>query len=102
MLKQHQLAIKDFDMAIRIRADYAGAYSGRGFAYNYLKQYQSAIKDFDEAIRLKPDYAVSYNGRGYAYIFSGKIEEGCQSLKKACELGVCMGYEQEKRIGRCK
>jgi tetratricopeptide (TPR) repeat protein len=59
-LGQYQMAIEDFNKAIRLKPDYADAYNNRGIAYTKLGQYQRAIEDFNEAIRLKPDYADTY------------------------------------------
>jgi len=101
-LGQHQRAIEDFDTAIRLKPDLAEAYSNRGYAYDNLRQYQRAIQDYNTAIRLKPDDAMAYNNRGIAYILSDNNREGCHSLIKACELGVCKGYEFAKQVGDCR
>jgi tetratricopeptide (TPR) repeat protein len=98
---QHQRAIEDFNQAIRLKPDEAYAYNNRGTAYSGLRQHQRAIEDFNQAIRLKPDYAVAYHNRGAAYIWSGNLTTGCRSLKRACELGECKGYEYFKTKGSC-
>jgi len=100
-LKQYQLAIKDYNEAIRLEPDLAFAYNNRGYTYSALKQYQLAIKDYNEAIRLNPDFVFAYNNRGNAYHASGKIDEGCRSLIRACELGFCEEYESAKQRGFC-
>ena len=65
-LGDYKGAIADYDSAIRLKPDYAGAYNNRGNAKQELGQHFAAIADFDTAIRLKPDYAGAYNNRGIA------------------------------------
>ena len=60
----HQLAIEDYDSAIRLRPDYSWVYANRGQAKENLGQYFGAIADYDTAIRLKSDDASSYYIRG--------------------------------------
>ena len=62
-------AIKYYDEAIRIRPDFATAYSNRGLAKSRKGDNDGAIKDFDVAIRLNPDYALAYSGRAFAYYY---------------------------------
>ena len=95
-------AIEYLNEAIRLKPDYAAAYSNRGTAYFNLGQYQRAIQDLDTAIRLKPDDADAYENRGIAYIRSGNSRDGCPSLLKACELGNCKGYEGLRQEGYCR
>ena len=68
----YDTAIADYDRAIRLKPDDAGAYNNRGNAKKMLKEYFAAIADYDMAIGLKPDYAFAYNNRGTA---KGKLKE---------------------------
>ena len=63
-LGDYKGAIADYDSAIRLKPDYAGAYYNRGLAKGMLGQHFAAIADYDSAIRLKPDDANAYNNRG--------------------------------------
>ena len=63
-LGDYKGAIADYDSAIRLNPDYAGAYYNRGLAKGMLGQHFAAIADYDSAIRLKPDDANAYNNRG--------------------------------------
>lgn len=53
----YDLAIKDYDNAIRLNPDYATAIYNRGIAYDRKGFHELAIDDFDTAFRLKPDLA---------------------------------------------
>ena len=57
-------AIADYDEAIRLKPNDAGAYLNRGIAKQKQGQYEAAIADYDEAIRLKPDFADSLHQPG--------------------------------------
>ena len=57
-------AIADYDEAIRLKPDFAKAYSGRGVVKFKKQDFDAAINDYTEAIRLKPTYAEAYFSRG--------------------------------------
>ncbi len=63
MKGQYDRAIADFDVAIELRPDYAGAFRNRGGAYGMSGQYDRAIADFDVSIELNPDDAEAYIGK---------------------------------------
>jgi len=88
-LKQHELAVADYNKAISLKADYADAYNNRGVAYYSLGKHQQAIEDFNQAIRLKQNFASAYANRGLTYLNQDKRDLGCADTKKACELGIC-------------
>ena len=101
-LGQYKDTTSDYDKSIRLKPDDAELYVLRGGNYYILGQYQRAIDDYNEAIRLKPDYAEAYNNRGNAYILSGNNQEACRSFIRACQLGVCTGYELSKQKDYCQ
>lgn len=70
---QYDVAIADFDQAIRLNPNYVPAYYNRGVAYAEKRQYDSAIADFDQAIRLNPNDAVAFWLRGQAKEVKGDI-----------------------------
>ncbi|KJV51813.1 TPR repeat family protein [Orientia tsutsugamushi str. Gilliam] len=53
-LGQYQEAIKNFDIAIKYKPDFAEAYVNKGMALKALAQHQKAIEIFDTAIRYEP------------------------------------------------
>ena len=57
-------AIADYNIAIRLKSDYAGAYNNRGIAKGNLGQHLAAISDYDITIKLKPDFVEVYYNRG--------------------------------------
>lgn len=65
-------AVKAYSQAVRIKPEYADAYSNRGISYSELEEYRLAIRDFTRAIQLNPAEAKYYFNRGIVY---GKCEE---------------------------
>src|SRR5262245_47640354 len=62
-------AIAEYNMAIRLRPDYAEAYNDRGHSYHWKGgNGDRAIADFTRAIELRPNYPTAYNNRGVCYM----------------------------------
>ena len=81
-----ETAIDAYDRAIRLKPDYAEAYSNRGVAKSDLGRHDEAIADYDEAIRLKPDYAEVYSNLGDAKNDLGWYEDAIADCDKAIRL----------------
>jgi len=69
----HELAIADFDEAIKVDAKDITALSGRGRANLARGQYDRAIADFTEQLRLVPASDRAHNDRGLAYLGKGEL-----------------------------
>jgi tetratricopeptide (TPR) repeat protein len=79
-------AIADYNEAIRLDRQNAGAYFNRGRIYYLQKDYARAIADYTEAIRINPNDAVSYRDRGRAKALLGESTEGDADIAHACDL----------------
>jgi tetratricopeptide (TPR) repeat protein len=101
-LKKYEIAIEDFNEAIRLKPDYADIYNNRGNAYYALGQYERAVGDYNEVIRLRPDNPFAYKNRSNAYFSRGNNNLGCNDARKACELGNCQLLEAAKGKGLCR
>jgi tetratricopeptide (TPR) repeat protein len=89
--KKYDWAIADFTEAIRLRPDFATAYTARGYTSAAKKDYSKAISDVSEAVRLNPLSASAQGLR--AWIWStcpdASIRDGKRAIeaaKMACEL----------------
>lgn len=80
-------AIFDFDKAIALNPNNAYAYNNRSVCRYMLDDYIGAIQDSSMAIAIDPANAEAHNNRGISKIKMGKLNEGCEDLKKAYELG---------------
>jgi tetratricopeptide (TPR) repeat protein len=64
---EYDIAIGDYNEAIRLDPSSESAYCARGYAWGNKKDYEHAIADYNEAIRLDPKDAWAYNNRGSAW-----------------------------------
>lgn len=60
-------AMEDYNMAIKIRPDYAMAYNNRAYLYLVMGNNKQALIDFSSSIQFMPDNAMAHAGRGVAY-----------------------------------
>lgn len=96
---QHQLAIKEYDEAIRINPNGFEGYFNRGTAYANLRDYKRTVLDYTEAIRLlqsdkntpklNETIRTIQDVRGRAYLLQNNKDLGCADAKNACKLGEC-------------
>jgi tetratricopeptide (TPR) repeat protein len=82
---KYELALEAFDKAIKLKPDFAKAWSNRGLALGELGRYEEALKAFVKAIELKPDYAAAWYNRGVILDKLGRYEEAL----KAFETRLC-------------
>ena len=90
---QYEMAIQEYDEAIRLERDDADAYYKRGLAHEALgktkearRDFESAIQEYDETIRTNP-YAYPYYQRALTYKALGMTIEAERDFAKAKELG---------------
>ena len=86
-LAQHDSAITNFDMAIRINRDYAHPYVDRGWTYFDLERYQEAVNDASRAIKLEPDDRWNYRLRGRALYELDRFEDAILDFTRSLNLG---------------
>jgi tetratricopeptide (TPR) repeat protein len=78
--EDYQIAIQNYNEAIRINAVYAEAYLGRGQAYYQLKDYQNALKDYDEAIHQNPEQFETFFWRGLIHYQSKNYNQAIEDF----------------------
>ena len=79
-------AITDYDIAIKLKPDYAEAYTWRGTAYNRKSEFDKAISDTNKTIELKPNYAEAYYIRGFTYGMRGDLSLAINDFTRVIEL----------------
>ncbi len=90
--RQLDLAVADFDAALKINPNLGEAYLNRGNAYFWQHKYPEATADYGKAIDLKigsRDYA-HYN-KALAEMNTGKFEDAKADLKAA--LAITPGFK---------
>jgi tetratricopeptide (TPR) repeat protein len=83
---ENDLAIADFDQAIRIYPRLAKAYYNRGIADRAKGDLDKAIGDFGDAIRLDPKYVLPFNNRGLVYDAKGDYDRAIADFNEAIRL----------------
>ncbi len=68
---EYDLALQDYNEAIRLLPNSAIHYNNRGVIYRLKHDYDRAIADYDEAIWLDSDYPAAFYNRALAYSDKG-------------------------------
>ena len=74
-LKQPELAIMDFDNAVKIAPTYAEAYYNKGIVLGTLHRIEEEIQHYDLALKYKPNFPEAYNNKGIALQKLHRMEE---------------------------
>jgi len=85
-LQKYDLALSDWNKAIKINPNYADAYNNRGLLYYDQKKYELALADYSKAIDINPNLAEAYNNRGNLYYNLQKYDLALSDYSKAIEL----------------
>ena len=72
---QYKQALSDFNKALEINPNYAGAYYNRGLVNVILEQKEQAISDFSKAIEINPNDAEAYYNRGNVFGDMGNLDK---------------------------
>ncbi|TRT73130.1 MAG: serine protease [Microcystis sp. M_OC_Ca_00000000_S217Cul] len=97
--KKYELALADFNKAMKLNPNYAMAYSGRGELYYYQQKYELALADFNKAIELDSKLAGAYSNRGGIYYNQQKYELALADFNKAIELDSKLAEAYNNRGG---
>ena len=127
---EYDLAIAEFNKALKIDPNSAETFNNRGIAYSQKGEYDLAISDFTKVLEIKPVMAKAHYNRGITYAKKGQyvlafqdfdrsleldpiyapayINRGglhaqfaCSDWEKACQLGNCVQLEEAVKIGLC-
>jgi len=88
----YDLAIQDYDRAIRLHPNDTSLYVARGDAYKKKSDYDRAIQDFNEAIQLNSNYERAYYDRGSDYIDKDDYDRAIQDFDEAIHLNDANAY----------
>jgi len=82
----YDLAIAEFDRAIKLDPNIAEAYFGRGRGYLRKGDNSRAVADYSQAIRLNPNDIISYSNRGRAYARMGDYDNAVADFESALRI----------------
>jgi Tfp pilus assembly protein PilF/V8-like Glu-specific endopeptidase len=83
----YQGALTDYNQAIALNPNNAGAYNNRGnLKYQKLNDYQGALADYNRAIAINPNLAEAYGNRGLLKLeklndLSGALQDLSYAIK---------------------
>ena len=88
LLNARQLALEDFDEAIRLNPENGDSYNGRGYARVLLGKYAAAVADADQAVKVGPQvFEVYYNASTiYAQAVAESAKDAGVSAEARAEL----------------
>jgi tetratricopeptide (TPR) repeat protein len=82
----YDIAILDYNKAIRLDSNYTAAYLHRGNAHNQKNDYVKAVADYDRAIRLDPGNVDAFYGRGLARVMTEEYEKAVTDFNAALRI----------------
>jgi S1-C subfamily serine protease/predicted TPR repeat methyltransferase len=82
----YEMAIQDYNLAIRLDPSGAAAYGCRGNAWFEKKDYNTAIRDYTEAIRLDPSDPAVYCFRGSAWSMKQDYDQAIRDYDQAIRI----------------
>lgn len=94
----YDLAIKDYDRAIRINPTYAYFYNDRAASLYESGKYAQALNDYNKAIGMSREYARPFYGRGLTLIALGKRDAAAQDLTEACRRGAVAACKRLQKL----
>lgn len=96
--RMYQLAISDYDAALRLNPRLVYALYNKGNIYYNLGQFTSALDCYSSALRIDPDFGDALYNRGITYLRMGNKRAAFADLSRAGELGVIPSYNLLKRM----
>jgi tetratricopeptide (TPR) repeat protein len=76
----HEAAVQDFTLALKIDPTIAVGYMNRGYVYNDMRLASKAEQDFHKALELNPQYGEAHLGLAFALV---QLRRSSQALKEA-------------------
>lgn len=83
---QYDLAISEFNKALKIAPSSPKLYNDRGIVYSKARQYDLAISDFTKVLELEPNATQAYYNRGITYAIKDQFKMAFSDLNKALEI----------------
>ena len=84
-LGQLDVAVTNYNEAIKIKPDYAKAHFNLGGSLHELGQLKAAVKSYEKTLEIEPGYAEAHNNLGNVYKELEQNELAVKSYQKALE-----------------
>jgi cytochrome c-type biogenesis protein CcmH/NrfG len=83
LLKDYELSVKYYAMAVTLEPNKAEIVAGFGYALYFVDKKDDALTLLNEAVRMDPQDHVSYNVIGNIYLESSKYKEAVKAFESA-------------------
>ena len=84
--KQFELALDDYDEAIKRNKNFTEAYYNKGNCYKEMNEFQKAIDCYEQALKCNPKYYTAYTNMGLCLQQFQKFPEAIACFDKAIEI----------------
>lgn len=85
--KKYSEALSDFEQYSKIKTTDPKAFSQLAETYLSLKEFDKALYSINTSINLQPQNPYGYKIKGLIYLEQKQVEEGCNNLFKALQMG---------------
>jgi tetratricopeptide (TPR) repeat protein len=79
-------AVRAYGVAVRLKPDYAVAYTNLGFSLSRLERWQEACVAYEHALRLTPDDVDAHYNLGVALVMLGRPGAALREFRETVEL----------------
>ncbi len=83
---QIDLALADYDQAVKLDPAFGEAFYNRAYALYRLGRFDLAIEDYGRVLTLTPDNASAYFNRSFAWAAKGQFKQAVADVEKALRL----------------
>lgn len=81
--RQYEVALEEFDLAVKIDPNFGAAYNGLGLVYSALAQDTLAEQNFRKAVQIDPNNSESHNNYGNFLCAKNRIDESIKEFMAA-------------------
>jgi protein O-GlcNAc transferase len=83
ILSKQDLALVNYNRALRVRPAHADALYNRGNTLHVLRRYEEALASYDRALKIQPDLIEAHYNRGGSLLELKRYEEALTSYDRA-------------------
>ena len=98
LLKNHNAALREWDLSVRFEPGNADCYSNRGILFYQQNRLEEAIVEFRHAVTLRQTRMEDFSNLGLAYAKAGKaLQDAAKASKKTNDPRLKQALERHKQ-----